>query len=260
MKFSFNDRLVNAPILKGFRYVDQDNYYIVNLNELDEVNPVSYLHSDSATSCIIVIVEGKDKNSNPIVALSHLSRTERFETFFDIVANNFVGPINVFAQGANPSNAEASKTNSETLLAWIAKNRNSNETGWIAEVTLSLGLGNPQEENRGTYGIDLTTMTVSNNSFELTLEDRDPTGGLQILYCVFGLKVSSVIPLHHTGSSFTSEQINSLVEYAYAKDWTKILSMTQGETLAKYSSTPDCEVPWFYAELRQSALYVKEHF
>lgn len=264
MKLRFNDRKRNLPIPEGFYYVDQDNYYIANLNEPNAENPETYLYSDSATSCIIVVVEGLDADSNPIVALTHLSRTARFETFFEIVKENFVGPVNIFAQGANPSDAGDSQTNSETLLAWIEENRTSTVSGeatWsIANVTLALGLGNPQKENRGTYGIDLVTMTVSNDSFDLTLSDRDPTGGLQILYCVFGLQVTPPVKLHHRGTPFTTDEINLLVAQANlpANNWVSFLYKTQAEIL-KLSSTPTCEVPWFYAEIRSAALYVKNH-
>ena len=198
------------------------------------------------------------------VALTHLSRTERFETFFEIVNKNFVGPVDVFAQGANPSNAEASQTNSETLLAWIEKNRTSTVSGGatfsIKNVALALGLGNPQEDNRGTYGIDLITMTVSNDSFDLTLIDRDPTGGLQILYCVFGLQVTPPVGLHHRGTPFTTDEIKLLVAEAnlLTNNWVSFLYKTQAEIL-QLSSTPTCEVPWFYAEVRSAALYVKNH-
>lgn len=264
MKFKLHEKKRNLPIPKGFYYVDQDNYLIVNLNNPNPENPEQYLYSDSATSCIIVIVEGLDAESNPIVALTHLSRTERFETFFGIVANTFVGKVNVFAQGANPADAQDSKTNSETLLAWIEANRTS-QTGsdatWsIDDVTLALGLGNPQEDNRGTYGIDLVTMTVSNDSFDLTLLDRDPTGGLQILYCVFGLQVTPPVRLHHAGTPFTDEEILLLVGEANLpkNNWISFLYKTPAEIL-QLSSTPTCEVPWFFTEVRSAALYVKNH-
>lgn len=263
MRFRFNARKFNLPIPEGFYYVDQDNYYIANLNKPDVKNPEKYLYSDSATSCIIVVIEGLDAERNPIVALAHLSRSERFETFFEVVKQNFVGPVNVFAQGANPSNAEASQVNSETLLAWIEENRASKvgKSTWsIENVTLALGLGNPQEDNRGAYGIDLVTMTVSNDSFELTLLDRDPTGGLQILYCVFGLQVTPAVKLHRKGEPFTADEINLLVAEAGLpkNNWVSFLYETQAEVL-KLSSTPTCEVPWFYAEIRSAALYVKNH-
>ena len=264
MKFNFHNKQSNLPIPDGFYYVDQDNYYIANLNEPAVGNPEKYLYSDSATSCIIVVVEGKNRRGDPIVALAHLSRTERFETFFEIVENNFVGPVDVFAQGGNPSNAEASQINSETVLTWIQANRTSKASSgasWsITNVTLALGLGNPQEDNRGSYGINLMLMTVSNDSFKLTMKDRDPTGGLQILYCVFGLKVAPVIHLHHRGTPYTADEINSLVAMANlpGNDWVSLLKKPQAEVL-KISSTPNCEVPWFYEEIRQAALYVKEH-
>jgi len=83
---------------EGFLYVGQDNYYI-GTNDSD----IKYLYSDSATSCIIVIIEGTNKHGEPIVALTHLSRLERFKTFFNLVESHFYGEISVFAQGANPT-------------------------------------------------------------------------------------------------------------------------------------------------------------
>lgn len=264
MKFRLHDRKRNLPIPQGFYYVDQDNYIIANLNQPNAINPEQYLYSDSATSCIIVVVEGLDADSNPIVALTHLSRLDRFETFFGIVGETFVGKVNVFAQGANPSDAQDSQANSDTLLAWIDANRTgkagSSAQWFIENVTLALGMGNPQEDHRGTYGIDLVTMTVSNDAFDLTLVDRDPTGGLQILYCVFGLQVTPSIRLHHAGTPFTTEEIALLVAEANLpkNNWISFLYKTPAEIL-KLSSTPTCEVPWFFAELRAAAMYVKNH-
>lgn len=264
MKFRLHDRKRNLPIPKGFYYVDQDNYTIANLNKPCPTNPEQYLYSDSATSCIIVVVEGLDAESNPIVAFTHLSRPERFESFFGIVEKTFVGKVDVFAQGANPSDAQDSQTNSEILLAWINANRTS-KTGagatWsIENVTLALGLGNPQEDNRGTYGIDLLTMTVSNDSFDLSQLERDPTGGLQILYCVFGLQVTPPVRLHRAGTPFTDEEIGLIVAQANlpANNWVSFLYKTPAEIL-KLSSTPTCEVPWFFSEVRAAALFVKNH-
>lgn len=273
MKIQLASNISSSPMPEGFYYISQDNYYIANLNEPDARNPAKHLYADSATSCIIAVVEGKDKDNNPIVALSHMSRPERFQRFFDIVGETFKGEASLFAQGANPPqpavkdgvSTYAALQNSQFLISWandhvFIPSGTSAPPDWhFSQTTFSLGLGDPQVEDRGCYGIDLGTMEVSNQRFNLTPEDRDPTGGLQTLFCVFGLKVEPKIVLPLSTSSFTTEQINLLVGAANKADWTSILNMTKDEVLNKYSSTPQYEVPWFFESLRASATYVKNY-
>ena len=274
MKFKITNEKPISELPEGFYYIGQDNYYIVNLNAPNSKYPEKYLYSDSATSCIIVVVEGKDADNNPIVALSHLSRPERFEAFFEIVAKNFSGAVSIFAQGANPpfpayKSGEYTYTsliNSQIVINWVNNNiyvPQSNvpvPTWYIEQCTFSLGLGDPQQDDRGCYGIDLETMTVSNQRFILTDEQRDPTGGVQTLFCVFGLQIGSQkIVLHKADEDFTFNQIKLLVLKAKENNWTDILYMTKDEVLNKYSSTPKYEAPWFFATMRQSAEYVKNY-
>lgn len=259
MKFSFVNATPDSILPPGFFYVSQDNYYIANLNEPQGTPAINYLYSDSATSCIIVVVEGKDKDNNPLFALTHLSRKERFLRFFEVVSETFCGAVSVFAQGANPPFEAASQENTQTLLDWITSNKTTTASWYINQVTLSLGQGDPQVAHRGCYGINLETIMVSNQRYDLTEEQRDPTGGEQTLFCVFGLKVTPQLVLPVAGESFTEEQLDALVAQANEENWTDILYMTKDEVLAKYSSTPEYEVPWFYASLRASALYVKNY-
>ncbi|RNC85693.1 MAG: hypothetical protein ED557_02670 [Balneola sp.] len=273
MKYFLTNNPPKDVLPNGFYYISQDNYYIANLNSPNPENPEKYLYSDSATSCIIIIVEGKDKANNPIIALAHLSRTERFHRFFEIVGENFIGACNVFAQGANPpqpavkgdSTDYTSLQNTQTTVDWInnniyVPNQQKEPPAWyFEECTLALGQGNPQIDDRGCYGIDLTTMIVSNQRYELTEEQRDPTGGVQVLFCVFGLQVNPPIVLPLSTDGFTDEQIDLLVQKANSESWTDILYMTKDEVLNKYSSTPQYEVPWFFDSLRISAQYVLAH-
>ncbi|MEO0333032.1 MAG: hypothetical protein AAF223_15345, partial [Bacteroidota bacterium] len=132
--------------------------------------------------------------------------------------------------------------------------------GWyIVQSTVSLGMGNPQLKDRGCYGVDLGTMIVSNHEYALSPLQRDPTGGVQTLFCVFGLKVQPQIVLPEATRSFTDEQIAALVAAANAENWTSILKMTKDEVLNKYSSTPQFEAPWFYESLRDSAKFVQRY-
>lgn len=261
MKFKFVHEKPKTDLPAGFYYVSQDNYYIANLNQPNSKHPEKYLYSDSATSCIIVIVEGKDKAKNPIVAVTHLSREQRFFDFFKLVDQTFWGPASVFAQGANPPSAPASIKNTTTLLTWIMAHKQETPSSiWYADqVTLSLGLGDPLADDRSCYGIDLETMTVSNQCFTLTDQQRDPTGGVQTLFCVFGLKINPQAILHKADEDFPKDQVNLLVQKAKENKWESILYMTKDEVLNKYSSTPQYEVPWFFTTLRESALFVKNY-
>ena len=267
--FSFGNETHNKP--KGFLYVGQDNYYIGPKD-----GTAMYLYSDSATSCVIVIIEGKNEAGQPIVALTHLSRLERFQTFFNLIETKFVGEIAVFAQGANPShlsnnpNDTTSLRNTNSLLTWINSHTSTDKEGnieippadtykhkfYIKSLTLSLGLGNPQKDDRGCFGIDLSTMIVSNKRFSLTLEDRDSTGGQQTLFCVFGLKVNPQIHLHYVLSDFSKEEVDVLVIAAKKDKWEGIAKMTDAEILDNYSSTPQYEAPWFCDTMRESSNYV----
>ena len=87
-------------VVPEYLYVSQDNYEIMPVGGL--VKYYHYLYCDSATSCIVVIVSGKAQDGRPSIAISHLSRPQRFAKFFSEVENNFTGEICVFAHGANP--------------------------------------------------------------------------------------------------------------------------------------------------------------
>lgn len=271
MKFDlkFSNKKHKKP--EDFLYIGQDNYYIVPTD-----GNLKYLYSDSATSCIIVIVEGKDKDGQAIVALTHLSRVERFNTFFNYIETLFVGEVSVFAQGANPSQLTnnpsdtTSLRNENSLLSWVVSHTSTDKNEnveippssvykhnfYIESLTLSLGIGDPQEGDKGCYGIDLATMIVSNKRLDLKLKDRDPSGGLQTLFCVFGLKVLPQIHLHYALSDFTKESIDALVAKAKEKKWQNIATMSDDEILNQYSSTPKYESPWFCDTMRESSNYV----
>jgi hypothetical protein len=262
-----NCKFVHAPpiaeIPEGLLYVPQDNYYLMNLNM---PAAVKYLYTDGATSCIILVLAGQDQQHNPLVAVAHPSSPARLLQFFRLAAKHFYGAAAVFAQGANPPDAEGSKNNISALLRWMQAHfqtqvpRSVPGIGWhLTQVTLALGAGHPQEDNRGCAGIDLATLTVSNQNYLLTEEQRDPTGGAQMLFSIFGLTVKSPMPLHNAREAFRPDELDRLVKEARIDNWTDILDMTEAQVLARYSSTPACEAPWFYAALRKSALYVKNY-
>lgn len=247
----------------GFHYVSQDNYALVRLDDTDK----RYLYSDSSTSCIIVVIAGRDANDRDLVMLAHLSRQRRYDYFFNLVGRQFVGPVHVWAQGANPSFAAASNDNTHTLMRWMTSHSlesfqdaapATKPSWWVEQVTLSLGQGDPNEDHRDDFGVDLTDMVVSNKPFELTLAQRDPTGGVQTLFAVFGMKVYPPVWLWNSDRTFDEAVISRLVAAAKHVDWTRILDMSDEEVLDSYSSTPQWEVPWFVDTLKESARFVAD--
>lgn len=260
----------------GFYYIPQDNYYIANLDKPNAANPEKYLYSDSATSCIIIIVTGKNAAGESIVVLSHLSKPACFEAFFQLIADHFRGEVCVFAQGGNSPATFASDKDEQAqefpvlddalrnlhiFNKWHVPNTfpQKQETWYITRAALWLGTGNPLESNRDCFGIDLATMQVSNQRFELTETGRDVTGGLQVLFSIFGSDLNPPIAFRVSNTPFTQAQIKQLIAIAYSYHWLEILDMDCTDILHYFSTTPQCEVPWFCQTLRQSAQYVKDH-
>ena len=246
----------------GFQYVSQDNYCVLQLNSTEK----RYLYADSATSCIIVVLSGRNAADQDIVMLSHLSRKLRYDYFFNLVGAHFVGPVHVWGQGANPSLAKDSNENVHTVMKWLMSHSldgfenavpSDKPNWWVEQVTLSLGQGNPNDDHRDDYGVDLTKLIVSNRPFELTSMQRDPTGGVQTLFAVFGMKIYPPAWLWNSERSFDDAMISRLVGAANQNNWTKILTMTDTEILNTYSSTPQWEISWFVDTLKESAQFVE---
>ncbi len=247
-----------SSVPDGFLYVGQDNYY---LGSQDSRTP-GYVYSDSATSCIILILEGRSCDNHPQIALTHMSCEERILAFFDLVDQHFRGPVAVFALGANPPSADTSKRNRRILLRWIHAHTPSCPAGissdwYIDQATLALGFRIPEKERSGCAGIDVGTGTVSTQAYALTELQRDPTGGVQTLFSIFGLAVDPPLALHDATQAFHAEHIEQLVRVAKDAHWERIASMDSRRILALCSSTPDDELPWFCDTLRDSARLVQ---
>lgn len=263
LKLRRSTAAASSDLPPGFHYVSQDNYCLVRLAETDK----RYLYADSATSCIIVVVAGQNAADQEIVMLSHLSRKLRYDYFFNLVGAHFVGPVRLWGQGANPPLAEASNDNTHTLMGWMTSHAllgfessppGAKPSWWVEQVTLSLGQGDPNDDHRDDYGIDLTNRVVSNRPFELTLDQRDPTGGVQTLFAVFGMKTYPPVWLWDSDRPFDEDTITRLVAAANQADWTKILGMTDQQILETYSSTPQWEISWFVPTLKASAQFVAD--
>lgn len=249
----------------GFCYVPQDHYYLANLTQ--PVDEVQYLYSDGATSCIIVIVLGTNSQNEPIVLLGHLSKPETFETFFTLVDASFRGEAQVFAQGANNVPLASVKvdekphmqTNIDLLNNWVNMHTLPAKAWQITTQQLWLNTGHPLEQNRDCLGVDLTTLSVSNDSFVLNDIQRDPSGGLQTLVSLFGTELQPPINLRLAHQPFSHSQIKQLLYLSLQYQWLDILVMDDDEILYNFSSTPHCEVAWFCEAFRQSAQYVKSN-
>ncbi|MFR9533056.1 MAG: hypothetical protein SNG20_07240 [Rikenellaceae bacterium] len=255
------------------------------MNLKSNPNNWSYLYCDSATSCIVVIVTGCNANSEPIVAISHLSRPQRFECFLEKVCSEFVGNIHLFAHGANPpepgikdgKNDYTALRNAGIIMNFVLAHSVVQLSEGIEpaqpqidQVTLLFGEGNPSDydSNLDCYGVDVSNpeeLIVSNKRLTLQAEDRDPTGGLQSLFCSYGLDNGMV--LLKASEAYCSEISTSLyankdklLGSAHSDKYEQYVNMSDEEILAKCSSTPDAEVPWFCDSIRRASQYVIDNY
>ncbi len=265
-------KAINYPAkpMPGFHYVSQANYCLVNIEEnVDK----KYLYSDSATSCIIVIVLGLNKSQEGLCALSHLSSPNCINAFFDHVINpNFTGPIWLYAQGANPPDAGASIKNANTLNSWISNYSNPNFGSWnIKYKDVHLKEGNPQEDNRGHLGVSLDYFKVTNTPYTLTLADRDSTGGQQSLFSIIGMQLDRnkwQNWLWNSEVPFPDSMVSKMVSIAYTLKediddpetaFINIPNLNCDVIRAIWSTTPQFEACWFAPELVQAANYVLQN-
>ena len=249
----------HTELPEGFLYVGQDNFYVGPRNS----EWPRCIYSDSATSCIILILEGYGRDKQPLIALTHLSCAERFWAFSDIADQHFQGPVALFALGANPPGADSSKHNSRLLLDWIHRHQPRRHaeiprtSAWYFEqTTLALGFRVPEKERSGCAGIDAQTGIVSTQAYALTDAQRDSTGGVQTLFSIFGLMLDPPLVLHDATQDFSSEEIEELIHAAKDAHWENIMQMDAGQIPNLFSSTPDDELPWFSDTIRASAEYV----
>src|SRR5262249_25735786 len=114
------------------------------------------------------------------------------------------------------------------------------------------------EDDRDCLGLDLRTLAPSPRRFDLTLEERDPTGGARTLFNFFAREVDPRLGLWDATRSFPPALIHSLVAAARRAEWPRLLDLSDRQILQACSSTPECEVPWFVETLRRSAVFVRD--
>lgn len=251
---------IQATSEQPFYYVAQDNYLFYRMSYLGQ-----HLYCDSATSCIVLIVIGDIAvKGNATVLISHLSRPGRFRAFFDLVEGNFLqgSGISIYASGANPP--EPCKK-SDGTYDYTACNNVLQVSEWVSglskkgikvnQLSMSFGQGDPSvyENNLDCFGVvTKPVLKISNDRIKLTGNDRDPTGGLQTLFCIYG----SPNKIRKQSDNFAKNEQDTLVSLAKDDDFQRAVNMTDEEILKGYSSTPDFEVPWFAETIRTAAEFV----
>lgn len=243
----------------SFFYIPQGTYRI---KPIDKNVLHGFYYSDSATSCIIVIVIGKLIDGGMGFAMAHLDSSDCISYFFRLVDNNFSDQLKIFAQGANPKNNHTSKINAASLLKNI---KDISER--VKEEHLFLLEGDPKENNRGQWGIHIEsseTLIVSNQGYNLELTDRDPFCGLQSLYSIMRRSESPIIQLRDAEVPFSYNEVIELVKIAltYQSDpsnfrtsFVNIINLQEDDILNFWSSTPKYEAPWFVDQLKQAACF-----
>lgn len=240
----------------GFFYVNQDNYCLVRTRD----SAHRYLYSDGATSCIIVVLRGQDAGGEDIALLSHVSDPQRIDALFRMMSATFVGPVAVWAQGANPPSAEASVCNARILMRWLSKHAQREQAAGQAglpwffdQVHLAIGQGDPIADELHAFGFDLDRGAVSRRVLPLTPAQRDPTGGMQALFSIFGHQLGPRLQIWNAEEPFPWSLQRSLVELARKAHWERLARMSDEEILYVCSTTPTCEVQWLAPALRASA-------
>lgn len=251
-----NDNSSVCPPDKGFVYVDQGNYQTLQLS--DELFTI---YSDSATSCIIIVVIAIKDNSST-VTLAHLDSQDCIKAFFEIVAAQGADSYQIIAQGANPGENSTSVENAHQLRDSIDALGRS-----VVSKKLFLLEGDPQQHNRGSFGMVYHgdgSATVTNQPYTLALYQRDPTCGGQTVYCIMRRQEKPPVQLRDAGTPFTHAELVELsaiaLKYRKKSDdpstaFTNIVNLQKDEILNDWSTTPINEAPWFSDQLKQGAVF-----
>ena len=255
----------NPPIPKpgsGFHYVDQGNYLTL---DIPPQGTAMTLYSDSATSCIIVIIVATH-NEETTATLAHLDSPDCIKSFFDYITAQQPEMIQVFAQGANPPDNSTSQANAAQLKEEV-KVLSDSDIVDVEKKSLYLLEGNPRKDNRGDFGFQISEKgdaSVTNQPYTLKLTDRDPTCGGQSVYCIMRRQESPPIELRNAALPFTHSELVELSSIAikYRKTasdpttaFVNIVNMENTEILNSWSSTPKYEAPWFSDQLKQGACF-----
>jgi hypothetical protein len=254
------DRNSNAPIsppAKGFHYVDQGNYLTLPVTK-----DVLTVYSDSATSCIIIVILATSKSGETTVTLAHMDSPACITALFKVIKKQANSSLQIYAQGANPPDNKASKDNAKQFKVEIKALGKK-----VIEQSLFLLEGDPRKKNRGDFGFRLKSdgnAIVGSQPYTLALTDRDPSCGGQSVYCIMRRQEQPPIQIRNSGVPFTHPELVELSAIAieYRKDksdpttaFTNIVNMQNTDILNSWSTTPEYEAAWFSDQLKQGACF-----
>ncbi|WP_019277166.1 hypothetical protein [Vibrio coralliilyticus] len=252
-----NDHAPISPPEEGFVYVDQGNYHPLTLSSGAPLT----LYSDSATSCIITFVVA-DLGEQTQVIGAHLDSPACIEAFFGVIDSLPAKTLQIVAQGANPPDNDTARHNAQQLTACIDALGDK-----VIHHELFLLEGNPTQDNLGQLGLYFdgqTQVTVSNQPYALELYQRDPTCGGQTVYCIMRRQETPPIQIRNAALPFTHAELVELASIANAyrqtpddpqTAFTNIVNL-QGDVIRQtWSTTPDCEAPWFADQLKLGATF-----
>jgi len=232
-----------ARIPPDFLYINQDNYYLANLAAPE----FGFLYTDSATSCMILVIEGYNKAQVPNVLFAHIGSPQTFDLLSALIPDNFQGKVNLYAQGANPPDNAAAITNSCYLHTWLTQQQEQLDT-----VSLALAQGHP--DTWGCLGIDLRQRFITRQPYALTHEQRNTK--VQLLYSLF----RSAPALWNAAQPFPAALVESFKQAASVYDWEQIRQLDDAQLLAYFSTTPLSEPPWFADGVRITARWLIDSY
>ncbi|MDF0733456.1 hypothetical protein P0Y43_22440 [Pseudomonas entomophila] len=255
--FVLNDNAPVDPPAQGFEYVDQGNYQSF---ELVAGRPLT-CYSDSATSCIITVVVASH-GDRTTATIAHLDSPSCISAFFTIVAAQLADNYRIYAQGANPADNDTSKENAEQLRVCVDQLGSK-----VIEAKLSLLQGDPNQQNRGVFGLKFDgagKAVASNQPYTLQLFQRDPTCGGQTVYCIMRRQEHPPRQIRDAGLPFTHQELVELASIALqfrktpsdpSTAFTNIVNLQSDEIRQNWSTTPAYEAPWFSDQLKLGAAF-----
>lgn len=251
--FRDNAQPIEPP--EALVYVAQGNYQTFEVAD----QPLC-AYSDSATSCIIVVLL-RVWAARATVTIAHLDSAACIAAFFQHMQDPGVTRYAIVAQGANPPDNPTAQANAQALRQAVAALH-------IANPMLYLLAGDPRQCNRGMLGLSYApqheAIEVSNQPYTLSLTRRDPSCGGQTVYCIMRRQEQPPIQIRDAGIDFTHTELVQLAQIALQFQkranapetaFTNIVNQSSAEILNSWSSTPAYEAPWFSDQLKMGAAF-----
>eukprot|EP00163_Fabomonas_tropica_P032754 TRINITY_DN8350_c0_g1_i1.p1 TRINITY_DN8350_c0_g1~~TRINITY_DN8350_c0_g1_i1.p1 ORF type:complete len:271 (+),score=54.16 TRINITY_DN8350_c0_g1_i1:371-1183(+) len=250
-------------------YVPQGAYGLLAIHSPD----YSHIFTDGATSCVIGIAVGTEKETGAdVVALAHLGAAEHIKNWIAYIAQHFSGKVEVHFQGANPPEAPASKENAAILEAKFVKDGKRVETAQQGDVTFviktySIGEGDPREDCRDALGYDVNAgSTCRTLPVAVTHELRDPTSLYLLRTWMEDPGHPDISPnglpyLFNAREALPDDLVDPILMMASQpplNQYVLVADKDDATILAEMSTTPTHEPAWFPEAMRRGARVVKE--